>query len=366
MVSPDAILLIALAVHIFVCLVLAVLTARKVLVAAPASVVMAFFVPVFGPVGVALLEARLRDKDAEGQEFDIEELRVNDAVHRSILMEQSTVGSGVVPLREAMLINDSATRRELIMDVLYEGAESQPHALREARGNDDAEVVHYATTALVELQKTFDERMAQARSACKASPEDARAASRLAEVLGDYIASGLLEGSMLDSVRAEYAQALENLLALLPPEGEAALDACSHGFDNALAQGDDRAMAAYAERACRTWPRREEGHLMALRLAAHKGSRAGVDEALAALHSDDVRLSVRGRHEMAFWEGVEAAGADTARLAPDCDAPEDGQVGADTARPAPDGGALEGGPAGADAEHPAPDCGAPEGGEAHA
>ncbi len=307
-----SLVLIVLAVHVLVCLALFVLAHRGALLASPASAVMALFVPVFGLVGMALLEARLRDKDARGQEFDIEELRVNDAVHRSILMEQSTVGSGVVPLREAMLINEPAMRRALIMDVLYEGAESQTHALREARGNDDPEVVHYATTALVELQKTYDERMAQARGACQAHPDDVQAASRLAEVLDGYIASGLLEGSMLDSVRAEYAQALDAMLALLPPSGQAALDACLYGFDNALAQGDVRAMGLYADRVRRTWPRREEGHLMALRRAAHMGDRAGVDEALASLRSQDVRLSVRGRQAMAFWERGDGLGGPVA------------------------------------------------------
>ncbi len=298
---PDAVLFAAALAHAVLCLVLLVLAKKGVLFAPPSSVAMAFFVPLFGPVGVALLEMRLRDEDAVGEEFDIEELRVNDAVHRSILMEQSTVG-GVVPLRDALLINDPATRREIIMDVLYDDASSQARALRAARGNDDVEVVHYATTALVELQKTYDDRMARARRACERSPHDARATAQLAGVLGDYIESGLLEGSMLESVRTEYARVLDDLFSRLPQGGDSALDAAVRAFANACVQGDARAMDAWASRVEATWPRREEGYLMRLRCAVRDADRPGVDRALRQLADGGVRLSLRGRHEVAYWQ----------------------------------------------------------------
>ena len=303
-----AIVILAL-VHVLLCAVLTALAARGVLRARPSCMALALFVPVFGPAGIVLLERKLRDKDARCEEFDIEELRVNDAVHRSILMEQSTVGDSVVPLRDALLLDDASTRRELIMDVLYEGAHDQPHALRAARGNDDPEVVHYATTALVELQKTYDDAMATAQTACEKDPRDARAARERADVLRDYVASGLLEGSMLTSVRARYAEALDAWLALVPADSSQALDACARAFANAQECGDDAAMGRYAELAAQRWPRREEGHLMRLRRAAARGDRAGVDAALTALTSGDVRLSASGRREVAYWRMPSAASA---------------------------------------------------------
>lgn len=305
---PTAPLAALLFVHIAICLALFALASRGVLKARPSCVALPLFVPVFGLVGFALLEARLRDDGARCEEFDIEELRVNDAVHRSIVMEQSTVGDAVVPLREALLLNDPTARRELIMDVLYEGAQSQPHALRAARSNDDAEVVHYATTALVELQKSYDEGIAQARAACDENPRDVDAAARLADVLCDYIESGLLEGSMLVSVRADYARALEGLMALLPHDDSRGPEVCLRAFDNARARGDADGMAALARRACSAWPRREEGHLMALRCAVAARDRAGVDEALAALTGGEVRLSAQGRREVAYWKEAGDAG----------------------------------------------------------
>ena len=314
---PTPVLCILALVHLLLCAALLALSATGRLRARLASLALALFVPVFGPVGTALLEARLRDEDARCEEFDIEELCVNDAVHRSILMEQSTVGDEVVPLRDALLINDASMRRDLIMDVLYEGASDQPHALRAARGNDDAEVVHYATTALVELQRSFDDDLAHARRACKERPDDAAAALRLADVLRDYVASGLLEGSMLAQAREEYARALEALCALVPTASVEALDACVRAFACAVERADASSMRRWAERTATTWPRREEGHLMRLRCCVGSGDRAGVDAALAALDSGDVRLSARGRREAAYWRlSSDAAPAPVAPTAP--------------------------------------------------
>lgn len=302
MLSTELALALALALHLLVCLALLALSCRRMLMAAPSCVAMAAFVPAFGPIAVALLERRLRKGGACTQDLGIEELRVQDAVHRSIPMEQSAVGDAVVPLGEALRINDPLTRRALIMDVLYDGAEGLPGALREARGNDDAEVVHYATTALVELQKTYDARTAQARAAQQADPHDPEAAQRLADVLGDYIASGLLEGGMLVSLRREYDRALRSLLACVPQGSQAALAASVHAFDNARALQDASTMREMAEACVRTWPRREEGHLMALGCAVAQRDRAAVDAALAQLRSPDVRLSLRGRAEAVYWE----------------------------------------------------------------
>ena len=40
-----------------------------------------------------------------------------------------------------------------MMDILYDDVGEYVEVLKNARMNDDTEVVHYATTAMVELQK---------------------------------------------------------------------------------------------------------------------------------------------------------------------------------------------------------------------
>ena len=297
----DILIPVCLVVHVFACVVVGLLMASGFLKTRMSCLPIMAFVPVFGAVALFFHERALRSDAQPCDDFELEELRVNDAVYKSIVVEPAAQASEAVPLREALLVNDPATRRRLIMDVLYDDASAQPQALRAARSNDDAEVVHYATTALVELQKTYDDRMQRARAACQADAHDIAAARDLASVLGTYIESGLLEGMMLTSTRAEYARVLEALLALISPDGEEALGVCWQSFLNAQARGEVGDMERMAEHTVAVWPRREDGYLMQLHTAVAKEDRAGIDRALEKLQRSDVRITARGRHDISYW-----------------------------------------------------------------
>lgn len=297
----DILILVCLAVHVLACIVVGLLMASGLFKTRLSCLPIMAFVPVFGAVALLFHERALRSDARPCDDFELEELRVNDAVYKSIVVEPAAQASEAVPLREALLVNDPATRRRLIMDVLYDDASAQPHALRAARSNDDAEVVHYATTALVELQKAYDDRMQRARAACQADPHDVEAARNLASVLGAYIESGLLEGMMLTSTRAEYARALDALLALVSRDGEEALGVCWQAFLNAQARGEVGDMERTAEHAVAVWPQREDGYLMRLHTAVAREDRAGIDRALETLQRGDVRVTARGRRDISYW-----------------------------------------------------------------
>ena len=303
----DILILVCLAVHVLACIVVGLLMASGLLKTRLSCLPIMAFVPVFGAVALLFHERALRSDARPCDDFELEELRVNDAVYKSIVVEPAAQASEAVPLREALLVNDPLTRRRLIMDVLYDDASAQPHALRAARSNDDAEVVHYATTALVELQKTYDDRMQRARAACQADSRDVEASRNLASVLGAYIESGLLEGMMLTSTRAEYARVLEALLALVSRDGEEALGVCWQAFLNAQARGEVGDMERTAEHAVAVWPQREDGYLMRLHTAVAREDRAGIDRALETLQRGDVRVTARGRRDISYWRGDDHA-----------------------------------------------------------
>ena len=109
-----------------------------------------FLVPVFGFSCLLFLEWESRGDQENKKEIGIEKLKINDDIHRSILMEEDPARDLMVPLQEALLMNDASTRRELMMDILYDDVGEYVEVLKNARMNDDTEVVHYATTAMVE------------------------------------------------------------------------------------------------------------------------------------------------------------------------------------------------------------------------
>ena len=134
----DILIPVCLVVHVFACVVVGLLMASGFLKTRMSCLPIMAFVPVFGAVALFFHERALRSDAQPCDDFEFEELRVNDAVYKSIVVEPAAQASEAVPLREALLVNDPATRRRLIMDVLYDDASAQPQALRAARSNDDA------------------------------------------------------------------------------------------------------------------------------------------------------------------------------------------------------------------------------------
>lgn len=100
-----------LVVHCIVCLLLYVLMRLHILKCSRKVMLLAWFVPIFGIGCTLVLEIRSRGKQEIRENVGIEKLKINDEIHRSILMEEDTAEDRIVPIGEALLINNPATRR---------------------------------------------------------------------------------------------------------------------------------------------------------------------------------------------------------------------------------------------------------------
>ena len=112
-------LLLFLVIHLVLCLVLYLLIWLGALKCGKMAFMLVLLVPVWGAVCLVIQEIRARGKQQIREEVGIEKLKVNDEVHKSILMEEDPAEERVVPLEEALLINDPSLRRELMMEVMY-------------------------------------------------------------------------------------------------------------------------------------------------------------------------------------------------------------------------------------------------------
>lgn len=168
-----------------------------------------FFIPVFGFGCLLILEWETRKGKETGKEAGIEKLKINDEIHRSILMEEEPAHDLIVPLQEALLINDASTRRQLIMDILYHDTGEYVEALNRARMNDDVEVVHYATTAMVELQKDYEEKLRKQRLDWERKKDSPALYAAYRQTLEAYVDSGILEGNMKRNRLLEFGRAFD-------------------------------------------------------------------------------------------------------------------------------------------------------------
>ena len=334
----NTILFIFLLIHLLVCLVCFILTYLNILKNPYIDVFVALFVPVFGLVSLLLRSHVYRKTERQAKELGLPRLQIDDNVRRSILVEDSEntnevvplseafvvndpgtqrvmmketlydlncrveideddMPDKVVPIQEALLINDSHTKRELIMDVLYTNPSAYILQLSEARVNDDPEVVHYAVTALVEIQKEFDLKFQALSKELMENPDDEVLIRKYQNLLEQYLSSGLLEGSRRDAQLRKYVDVLKKRLS----KNEDSLSLWIKKADADMILQNLEDLRADAEKMIAFRPENEQGYLYLLKYHAIRKDREGVMDVIRLIDQRKIYLSSDGRGEIEFW-----------------------------------------------------------------
>lgn len=290
-----------LLIHALVCLMLWTLMKLGLLPVRGHMLAVIVLVPLWGPLLVVLLSVRSAVFGEGLKESALESLRFNDDLHRSILVHERDADAGVVPLEEALIVNDPAERRRLMLSMLTEEPDAYLAQLQAAKLNDDVEVAHYAATAVAQISKESDLKLQQLERAFKADPS-AQNLDDYCDYLGDYLASGLAEGRVAQIQRQQYARLLARRCER---EDGTALRV---RFATALADAGelDEAEAVTTQLVANA-PDEQEAWMLCLRLAVTRHDGEGVQQVIDAIDNQHVYLSADNREKLAFWRDGEEA-----------------------------------------------------------
>lgn len=290
-----------LLIHALVCLVLWTLMKLGLLPVRGHMLAVMVLVPLWGPLLVVLLIARSAVFGDDLKDATLEALRINDDMHRSMLVQGREGDDGVVPLEEALIVNDPGDRRRLMLSMLTEDPDAYLAQLQAAKLNDDVEVAHYAATAVAQISKESDLKLQQLECAFKTDPS-AQNLNAYCDYLGTYLASGLAEGRVAQIQRQQYARLLarrcerEDGLALRVRYATALADA-----------GEVDEAEDVAERLVADTPDEQDVWMLCLRLAVLRHDGEMVQRVIDAVDKQHVYLSAENREKLAFWrEGGEA------------------------------------------------------------
>lgn len=290
-----------LLVHALVCLVLWTLMKLGLLPVRGHMLAVMVLVPLWGPLLVVLLSVRSAVFGDDLKDATLEALRINDDMHRSMLVQGREGDDGVVPLEEALIVNDPGDRRRLMLSMLTEDPDAYLAQLQAAKLNDDVEVAHYAATAVAQISKESDLKLQQLERAFKTDPS-AQNLNAYCDYLGTYLASGLAEGRVAQIQRQQYARLLarrcerEDGLALRVRYATALADA-----------GEVDEAEDIAERLVADIPDEQDVWMLCLRLAVLRRDGEMVRRVIDAVDKQHVYLSAENREKLAFWrEGGEA------------------------------------------------------------
>lgn len=290
-----------LLIHSLVCLMLWTLMKLGLLPVRGHMLAVIVLVPLWGPLLVVLLSVRSAVLGEWLKESALESLRFNDDLHRSMSVPSGEDDAGVVPLEEALIVNDPADRRRLMLSMLTEDPDAYLAQLQAAKLNDDVEVAHYAATAVAQISKESDLKLQQLERAFKTDPSSHNL-DAYCDFLGAYLDSGLAEGRVAQIQRQQYAR----LLARRCEREEG--PALRIRYATALADAGEIDKAEdVASQLVIDAPDEQDVWMLCLRLAVFRRDGQAVQRVIDAIDKQHVYLNAENREKLAFWrEGEEA------------------------------------------------------------
>lgn len=289
-----------LLIHTLVCLALWTLVKLGMLPVRGHMLPAMVLVPLWGPLLLVLCARGEAFGDAL-EDGTLESLRLNDEIRRGMQVQVREGDAGVVPLEEALIVNDPSDRRRLMLSMLTEDPDAYLAQLQAAKLNDDVEVAHYAATAVAQISKESDLKLQQLERAFKTDPSTENL-DAYCDYLGEYLASGLAEGRVEQIQRQQYARLLARRCER---EDRAALRI---RYATALADAGELDEAeAVATQLVAEVPDDQEAWMLCLRLAVMRRDGEAVQQVIDAIDNQHVYLSAENREKLVFWrDGGEA------------------------------------------------------------
>lgn len=293
-----------LGVHITICLTAGYkLYKNQIRTRAPVLPVVVL-IPVFG-VLLLLAHLWLEENQKNGsRKIELEKLEISDMKFRPITVEGEEKSEMIVPLEEAIAINDAGTRRTLMLDILHRNPDEHVALLQRARLADDTELTHYATTTMMEIQSGYEQRireLEQESELCKGinDTEGLQIALRkLRKELKRYIESGLITGNILNIYRRKLEEVLRQLLAAAPENKNYYLDS----IENRIGQRQTEHLEADLKKALHRWPQEEYIYRLLVQFYQLTAQGEKIKEILTEMEEKKIYLSAEGKRWFAFWK----------------------------------------------------------------
>ena len=296
-----------LAIHLLLCGVIGYkLYTKKTKVRTPIYIAVVC-IPVVGEL-LFLIDLWTDKKNRYGiREIGLEKLKLTDAKYKNIQVERDDHSEMVVPLEEAIAVNDAKNRRKLLLDILHKNPEEHIELLQRARMTDDTELTHYATTTMMEIQSGYEQmiRELEREISLIQSLEDKsnleKTLRKLRKELETYINSGLITGNILNIYRRKLDGVFAQLLTIEPKSKNYHLGKLENEIEQGVFEGVEERLLAL----CQKWPEDEQVYkvLVSYYAATHQGEM--IQKLLNEIEKNEIYLTSEGKKWFAFWKNGE-------------------------------------------------------------
>jgi hypothetical protein len=120
----------------------------------------------------------------------------------------------IVPIEEALFINNEKIKRMLMTNVLKQDTNSSIWVLKKALQDKDTETSHYAAAALMEIKRKLTLSLQELDLKFENDKNDIDISKTYAGVIKKYIESGMLDEKSIKSHRYQYINVLKSIIKL--------------------------------------------------------------------------------------------------------------------------------------------------------
>lgn len=288
--------IICLVAHIVISVILYILMRKKVIKGHKTMFLILLFIPIWGVFSVIVMHIQGKNGDEKERKLLVEKLKLQDELLRSIPVETEANPTKTVPLEEALLVNNVENRRSLVMNLLSQNPENHVELLKQARMNEDAEVVHYAATAMNQISQKEEIKFRKLEERYSKNPDNINVIKELSEALEVYLERNIAEGRTLINKLTQYVQLMEKQLKVSKnihverKLGEAYLYLENYSKVEEIA--DDM---------IKNWSDREECWLLKIRCLAAMGKGNKIKETVEEIEKKKIYLSSSSMEVIDFW-----------------------------------------------------------------
>ncbi|WP_276354071.1 tetratricopeptide repeat protein [Cohnella caldifontis] len=231
-------------------------------------------------------------------DFDFEFISVQPSDRPQIYDTESMEKEmNVVPLEEALFINDRATRRGVMIDLLKQDSLEYLDVLQLAVANEDSETSHYAVSAIMEVKRKLQLAIQELSVRYETDKDDPHLLQSYAEVLSQYLKSGFLDERTRLKHLYTYVEIMGQLIRLNPDEPDYYIGKAEAEISLRLLADAEATALRFAERL----PLREEAYLMLIKVYFNRRSYEQIRSTVIRMTEAPIRLSNQALSIVRYW-----------------------------------------------------------------
>lgn len=274
---------------------LLIITQRSSL--SPANILPILCIPLFGIISAIIADFIFFNKKQELETTDpIETLSLSEDIYWKSIKKREEA-QNVVPLEEALIINDRQTRKTLMFETLLEDPMKNIDILLLARENNDVDTAHYANTTIAKIQRDFQLNVQKLSVDHAADPNDVELLNSYIETLGKFIDSGLSEAYLLKRQRIIYADLLDKKISLEDWDK----DTLHKKIRNSLELKDINSALEANQILRQSLPEDEQTWINALQISVAGHDAMRLEETINEIYQRKIDWSLDGKERINTW-----------------------------------------------------------------